>query len=189
MALALAATGCATVQKPVVDKTSHVQFSGGEWRVCQGDACRAHIRKTVIVAAPQLPAIVPLPQPMPTVAEKQKIIVTVHFATGQSIPTPDGRKELQSALEQIHQSAVDTITVTGFTDSRGSRSLNARLAQKRSMFVNRWLIRNGVKNHIIVNSKGGCCYIVGNDTKQGRALNRRVEININITIRNQINEK
>lgn len=183
VALSMLSAGCATVPKPILDKRVHVQYWEGEWRFCQGNECRTHSRKTVIVQTPQ-PALVaakpavPLQPPVQAVQKKEVETMLVHFGHDQLTPTKSGMHELEGVLRKI-QSTQEAIQITGFTDAKGSEAHNAMLAKKRALFVADWLKRHGVKNRITVNAKGRCCYVAGNDTKTGRARNRRVEIDFN----------
>lgn len=69
------------------------------------------------------------------------------------------------------------LNVYGFTDSTGSESYNLRLSQVRAGEVSNYLIRNGVSaNRVASKGMGEARPIASNNTTQGRAENRRVEI-------------
>jgi len=73
-----------------------------------------------------------------------------------------------------------TVNSTGHTDNKGSRSGNTRLGRKRAEFVKEYLKRNNIsESKIKVGSKGPDQPTATNDTEEGRAKNRRVEITIN----------
>lgn len=70
-----------------------------------------------------------------------------------------------------------TLMVTGFTDDTGPQHYNALLARRRADSVAKALHELGIGElEPIARSK--CCYVSANDTPQGRADNRRVEIRL-----------
>lgn len=70
-------------------------------------------------------------------------------------------------------------TITGYTDNIGSEEYNLGLSQKRGAELEHLLINKGVsKNKIITLWKGETSPIYLNNTEQGRAKNRRVEIQL-----------
>ena len=75
--------------------------------------------------------------------------------------------------------AADQINIPGRTDSRGAGPIDEKIALGRAMSAKRYLVAHGVDgNKIKVQSQGAGDYAAPNMTKAGRALNRRVEIEI-----------
>ncbi len=73
-----------------------------------------------------------------------------------------------------------SVNSIGHTDNKGSRAGNTRLGKKRAEFVKDYLKRNNIReSKIKVDSKGPDTPTDTNDTEEGRAKNRRVEITIN----------
>src|SRR5690606_26330646 len=71
------------------------------------------------------------------------------------------------------------IEVAGHTDSIGSDAYNLQLSQRRAQAVASYLASQGVKNERLITVGAGEAYpIASNDTEQGRAANRRVELTI-----------
>ena len=71
------------------------------------------------------------------------------------------------------------IEVAGHTDSTGSDAYNLQLSQRRAQAVASYLASQGVKNERLITVGAGEAYpIASNDTEQGRAANRRVELTI-----------
>jgi outer membrane protein OmpA-like peptidoglycan-associated protein len=69
------------------------------------------------------------------------------------------------------------VFVCGHTDPTGTSSHNAILAFKRAEVVTNYLVRKGVDKKLIKTQGFGSAYpVAGNDTPEGRALNRRTEI-------------
>ncbi len=71
------------------------------------------------------------------------------------------------------------VLLTGYTDSKGNAPSNKRLGLYRAEAIRNLLVAMGVtENRIIVDSKGEENPIASNKTKEGRAKNRRVELQI-----------
>ncbi|MFK7981451.1 MAG: OmpA family protein [Saprospiraceae bacterium] len=69
--------------------------------------------------------------------------------------------------------------VTGHTDSAGKDAWNMRLSRKRSEFVRNFMIEQGIPKRQIRNEGIGPDEpIASNETEEGKALNRRVEITL-----------
>ena len=70
-----------------------------------------------------------------------------------------------------------SVSVEGYTDAQGSTEQNQHLSQKRAQAVADQLIARGVdKSRVSVSGKGESAPVADNDTADGRANNRRVEI-------------
>jgi outer membrane protein OmpA-like peptidoglycan-associated protein len=71
------------------------------------------------------------------------------------------------------------IEIAGHTDSSGSDQYNQQLSQRRAQAVATYLASQGVRNERLMTVGAGESYpIASNDTEQGRAANRRVELTI-----------
>jgi peptidoglycan-binding protein ArfA len=69
------------------------------------------------------------------------------------------------------------VTVNGYTDSTGTEDTNIRLSSQRATTVADFLVAHGVaRDHLVVKGLGSINPIASNDTPDGRAKNRRVEI-------------
>ncbi len=72
-----------------------------------------------------------------------------------------------------------TMTITGHTDNRGSIAYNSRLSERRANYIAKLLVREGFdEEKIILIGKGETEPADSNDTKEGRAKNRRVIISL-----------
>lgn len=70
------------------------------------------------------------------------------------------------------------LTITGHTDSKGSDELNNSLGLQRAESVKRYLQQKGLKSKIATRSAGASEPVASNDTEEGRARNRRVNLKI-----------
>lgn len=147
-----------------------------DWRICnEDDSCPRPTPKTIVPAAP-IPTAGQLPtteKPRPTMTTERKPAI-VHFVFAQATPTEAGAAQLDGLLSQIRER--DAIHIVGHTDDIGSLAVNERLANRRAEFVTKWLKRRGIRNPMDVEARGKCCYVAANDSEEGRAANRRVEI-------------
>lgn len=71
------------------------------------------------------------------------------------------------------------ITLTGHTDSKGAASYNMNLSKRRAQYIAKLLVKEGFdKENIIIVPKGETEPAVSNDTREGRAKNRRVIVTL-----------
>jgi outer membrane protein OmpA-like peptidoglycan-associated protein len=99
---------------------------------------------------------------------------------------PSGKEELSASakksLDQVATVLINTpperqLIVEGYTDSRGKDTYNATLSQKRADTVRTYLVGHGVRSEqITARGLGEESPIADNETSDGRAANRRVEI-------------
>ncbi|ELV8626417.1 OmpA family protein [Vibrio cidicii] len=101
------------------------------------------------------------------------------FATGSSTLSAGGKKSLEPLLEVLLAYPTANAEIVGHTDSTGSETVNQRISEKRAQAVADYLIQGGVKaEQLTVVGAGESSPIASNDTAEGRAQNRRVEVTI-----------
>ena len=103
-------------------------------------------------------------------------VIRIFFATGsRAIVRPeDGLNRLE-----VEARTADEIHVTGYTDNTGSIATNTALSQSRAHAIRALLIARGVPvERISVAGLPASQYLADNLTEKGRALNRRVEVQI-----------
>lgn len=100
-----------------------------------------------------------------------KPFVTVYFDFNSSILNGKASTELLIAFNALKGK---TIEVHGFTDSTGSYEYNAWLAQRRADRVAEYLAKATEQSSAF--GHGLCCYTSSNETLDGRAENRRVDV-------------
>ena len=95
-------------------------------------------------------------------------------AISSSFYTP--LNNLANSLKQFNQ---NTIQIVGYTDSTGSRQLNMDLSQRRAQSVANYLTSQGVSpTNLSARGAGPDNPIASNADVNGRAQNRRVEVNL-----------
>ncbi len=107
----------------------------------------------------------------------------ITFAFGKADLTAQGKVALDRIAAEImsQDNFVQSVKVTGHTDSVGSDSYNQKLSERRAASVASYLISKGVSaTKVVQEGRGEKQPIADNATKEGRAKNRRVEIDISM---------
>jgi outer membrane protein OmpA-like peptidoglycan-associated protein len=133
-----------------------------------------------------LPAPPPVAEPAvveaPVVKEETIVINDVYFKFDSATLTPADKQKLDVIATRLKKEAPSAeLRVSGHTDSVGSDKYNKTLSQKRAASVTNYLVSSGVprSSFVAVVGEGESRPVADNKTKEGRALNRRVEIKIN----------
>ncbi len=130
------------------------------------------------VATPA-PAPVPVPAPAAPVSEKVTFAADAFFDTGKSIVKPEGKAKLDDLVSKMGAINLEVIIAVGHTDSVGGDAYNQKLSVRRSEAVKAYLTSKGVeKNRVYTEGKGEKQPVADNKTKEGKAKNRRVEIEV-----------
>lgn len=102
---------------------------------------------------------------------------TINFASGKTTFTSETFDSLTSILAILNKYPDSNFEINGYTDSVGSSALNLKLSQNRAYAVLAYFVENGIgTQRLKAVGHGEENPIADNATKQGRALNRRVEI-------------
>ncbi len=110
---------------------------------------------------------------------KVTVLKGVTFKEGSDRLLPTSMASLDTIAEILRRNADMVVEVAGYTDNRGGVATNKRLSKKRAEAVASYLIIKGViAANIITNGFGPENPIADNNTPEGRALNRRVELHI-----------
>ena len=101
----------------------------------------------------------------------------VLFQIDRAVLNEDGLNTSRKLARVLEENPERTVLIEGFTDSTGSALHNQRLSENRATSVRRALQRMGVdRSRIAIRGFGESYPIAGNDTREDRQLNRRVEI-------------
>lgn len=100
------------------------------------------------------------------------------FATNSSTLSSEAKASLSKFAQSISGDMTDTnITIYGHTDNTGSASVNERISLQRAQSVASYLESRGIKaSRIHSEGKSFNDPVADNDTAEGRAKNRRVEV-------------
>lgn len=111
-------------------------------------------------------------------ATKTVILQGVTFATGKTALSEEDKVILVDVARQLAASPEVRVQVTGHTDNTGSRATNMRLSKGRAQSVEKFLEANGVSPAQVTSAGVGPDKpVASNKTAEGRAQNRRVELN------------
>ena len=113
--------------------------------------------------------------------ERESMIITLNgsvlFKVGEYELMPIAKNRLDEVATVLLEQKDRSIVVEGHTDSQGSTENNIELSRNRAMSVRNYLITKGVPSDLIIaQGMGEQEPIASNDTPEGRANNRRVEI-------------
>ncbi|MDI1268828.1 MAG: OmpA family protein [Polaromonas sp.] len=101
----------------------------------------------------------------------------ISFATGRSDVSTTFAPILNQFATSLNQNPVTTVTIIGHTDSTGSDAINNPLSIDRANATRNYLVARGVAgNRVATDGRGSREPIADNNTNEGRAKNRRVEI-------------
>ncbi len=101
----------------------------------------------------------------------------VTFDTNSSSIKPDFYSILNDAAQVLNRYPATYVDVVGHADSTGADAYNQRLSEQRASAVGSYLISQGVlRDRFYIAGMGERSPIASNDTAEGRARNRRVEI-------------
>lgn len=105
---------------------------------------------------------------------------SVKFPTNSSELSPEAMARLDELAARLRDANRNVyLEIQGYTDATGSPDVNARLGQERAEAVRRYLSRQGVPlNRISTISYGEESPIADNNSREGRAQNRRVVIQV-----------
>ena len=125
----------------------------------------------------------PPPPPAPPTYEKFTLAAEALFDHDKSVVKQAGKDALHALDNKIKSkgATVVDIDVIGHTDSDGSEEYNQALSIRRANAVKDFMVSEGIDASIIdVSGKGELSPIADNRTREGRALNRRVEIHVGV---------
>ena len=152
---------------------------------CDGALKKAPPPAPVVPApAPATAAPAPRPAPAPVVppapiSEKVTFAADAFFDFDKSVLKPEGKAKLDDLVSKMGGINLEVIIAVGHTDSVGSDVYNQKLAVRRSEAVKTYMVSKGIeKNRVYTEGKGEKQPVADNKTAEGRAKNRRVEIEV-----------
>ncbi|MDO9095480.1 MAG: OmpA family protein [Rubrivivax sp.] len=126
------------------------------------------------------PATPPAPPPPPApVSEKVTFAADAFFDTGKSVLKPDAQAKLADLVEKTKGVNLEVIIAVGHTDTVGGAAYNQKLSIARAESVKKFLTSKGIEtNRVYTEGKGFTQPVADNKTAEGRAKNRRVEVEV-----------
>lgn len=153
------------------------RVNGGDVKYVSGG-----LSLTYNVAAPEAPAPVAqaaAPPPAAKPAKRKIVLRGVHFDFDKATIRSDARPVLNEAIATLKQEGGVAVIVEGHTDSKGTDAYNQNLSERRAIAVRDYLIAGGISpRRITAEGLGESMPVASNNTDDGRAQNRRVELRI-----------
>ncbi len=127
---------------------------------------------------PPAPIVLAPPPPMQAEAAEKIVLRGVHFDFNKAEIRPQDAAVLDEAADTLKAHPNVSISVDGYCDAIGSVPYNQRLSQQRASAVVRYLSDKGVAaSRLTPRGFGKADFVASNSTEEGRAQNRRVEMN------------
>jgi len=112
-------------------------------------------------------------------ASKVTYAADAFFDFDKSVLKPEGKAKLDDLVSKVKGINLEVIIAVGHTDSTGADAYNQKLSVARSESVKAYLVSKGIeKNRVYTEGKGEKQPVADNKTKEGKAKNRRVEIEV-----------
>ncbi|MEO0318584.1 MAG: hypothetical protein RL404_2261 [Pseudomonadota bacterium] len=128
------------------------------------------------------PAAAPAPAPAAAAAptsEKVTFSADAFFDFDKSVLKPEGKAKLEDLVSKLQGTDIEVIVATGHTDWTGTDAYNMKLSMRRAKAVKAFLVSKGVAaDRVFTEGKGESQPIADNHTREGRAKNRRVEVEV-----------
>lgn len=133
--------------------------------------------------APEKPK--PPPEKPKPVAEKITFAADVLFDFDKAVIKPEGKSKLDDISNKVRGINLEVVIAIGHADWIGTDQYNQRLSVRRAESVKAYLVSKGIEgNRVYTEGKGEKQPVADNKTREGRAKNRRVEIEVIGTRRN-----
>jgi outer membrane protein OmpA-like peptidoglycan-associated protein len=105
------------------------------------------------------------------------VVLRFEYASGGTQLNAAAQARLRELVPHILYNASVKISICGYTDNIGAVESNLALSQKRAQVVKDFLVSEGVPaSQLQAQGKGEANQVASNDTQEGRALNRRIEL-------------
>jgi outer membrane protein OmpA-like peptidoglycan-associated protein len=128
---------------------------------------------------PVLAEAPPPPAPREPAVAKKIVLRGVNFDFDKATLRPDAKPILDEAVRTLKEEASLQISIEGHTDGTGTDAYNQGLSERRAAAVRDYLAAAGIDpGRLTVVGYGESRPVASNDTDDGRAQNRRVELRV-----------
>lgn len=112
-------------------------------------------------------------------SEKVTLDTDTYFDFDKATLKPEGRTKLDELANRLSGMRLEVVVATGHTDSVGTKKYNQGLSMRRAQAVKAFLEEKGLPvDKIFTTGKGETQPVASNKTREGRAKNRRVEVEV-----------
>jgi OOP family OmpA-OmpF porin len=171
----IAISSSAFAQKSV---DNWVNSSGIVWKNGTNELCWRNANWTPATAAPGCDGAIAAKAAAPAkAAAKVTLNADALFDFDKSALKPAAITSLNSLAGKVKSLTLEVIVAVGHTDSVGTDAYNQKLSIRRAEAVKKHLVSQGIEaRRIYVEGKGEAQPVADNKTAEGRAKNRRVQI-------------
>jgi len=128
---------------------------------------------------PAAPPPPPPPAPVAPTSEKVTFAADAFFDFDKAVLKPEAKAKMDDLVAKTGGVNLEVVIAVGHTDSIGTDSYNQKLSVARADAVKGYLVSKGIeKNRVYTEGKGETQPVADNKTAEGRAKNRRVEIEV-----------
>ena len=153
--------------------------SGVTWRNGDGQLCWRDANWTPATAAKGCDGALVAVAPTGVTTTKVTLQADTLFDFDKSLIKPEGQKVLNKLAADIKAIKLEVVIVVGNTDNIGTDAYNLALGERRAIAVKAYLSGQGVPSaKIYTESKGKSNPVATNATEEGRAKNRRVDVEV-----------
>jgi OOP family OmpA-OmpF porin len=158
-----------------------VNSSGTVWKNGTNELCWRNANWTPATAAPGCDGAIAKAAAAKPAAAAAKVTYTADalFDFDKAVLKPAAKTSLDNLSGQIKSLALEVVIATGHTDSVGTDAYNQKLSVRRADAVKKYLVSKGIADsRIQIEGKGESQPVADNKTDDGRAKNRRVQIEV-----------
>jgi OOP family OmpA-OmpF porin len=117
----------------------------------------------------------------PPVGEELMILTGINFAFDSAKLDKESEARVDRAVDNLKRNPKIKVLIEGHTDSTGPEDYNMGLSIRRAQTVKDYMVSQGIaKERLSLKGFGETQPLVSNDTKEGRAQNRRVEFVVTV---------
>ena len=182
----------------------NLQWKNGDGTLCWRDAswtpataakgCDGAIVPAPVPAPAPAPAAAPAPAPAAAMAPKPAAAAPApaapaatkvtyaadaFFDFDKAVLKPEGKAKLDDLADKVKGINLEVVIAVGHTDSKGTDGYNQKLSVRRAEAVKAYLVSKGIEsNRVYTEGKGEGQPVADNATNEGRAKNRRVEVEV-----------
>ncbi|HSC54621.1 MAG TPA: OmpA family protein [Phnomibacter sp.] len=102
----------------------------------------------------------------------------IYFETGVNHLTTESKTQIANITEILHAFPNAHLKVGGYSDNSGDSLVNQKLSDARAAAVLAAIRAGGAKNAVESEGYGAAWPIASNETEEGRAMNRRVDVRV-----------
>jgi OOP family OmpA-OmpF porin len=163
-----------------VDTLYNIDQGDTEWQAGIGVGLNFGGAQPVVAVAEVAPEPIPEPAPVEEPAQVVRVELDVKFDFDKAQVKEESYGDIKNLADFMNQYPQTSTTVEGHTDSVGTDSYNQQLSEKRASAVREVLVNQyGVEGQRVnAAGYGETQPVADNATESGRAINRRVEAQV-----------